>query len=84
MPRSPPPTETVAARFRREIEQAESNGAARAAMTLKLTFYDHSRLLRDPSLAVADISFAKGVMSYLGVAVTLGGVTESALDCRDP
>jgi len=53
-------------------------------MTLKLTFYDHSRLLRDPSLAVADISFAKGVMSYLGVAVTLGGVTESALDCRDP
>jgi hypothetical protein len=75
--------ETVATRFRREIELAEARGAARADMILKLTLGDVNKLQRDRGLPVADISFADGVMRYLGVAVDQGGVPESSLYCSE-
>jgi hypothetical protein len=82
MSRSPSPprrSETVAARFRREIEAAAGEGAEREGMVLKLTLSDTSRLRRDATVAVADISFAGGAMHYLGVVVESGGIAESAL-----
>jgi hypothetical protein len=69
----------VGARFRAEIEKAEAEGVAREDMTLRLTLRDASQLRRDANLPVADISYAGGVMRYLGVKVEPGGVAESEL-----
>ena len=41
---------------------------------------DVSHLRRDRSLAVDDLSFAGGVMKFLGVIVREGGVTASKLN----
>ena len=57
---------------------------AREEMTLKLTKGDADLLKRDPGLQVSDISFAGGVMRFLGVRVEQGGVTESELDPSGP
>lgn len=65
--------------FREAIEQAVSEGVKPDAMTLQLTRADASLLKRDNTLAVADISFADGVMRFLGVAVQEGGVVTSTL-----
>jgi hypothetical protein len=48
-------------------------------MTLRLTLTDVSKLKRDESLAVADISFSGGEMWFLGVRVEAGGVPVSLL-----
>jgi hypothetical protein len=69
----------AAIHFRAEIEKAEAEGVAREDMTLRLTLNDVNQLRRDASLAVADISFAGGVMRYLGVKVEQGGVGQSVL-----
>jgi hypothetical protein len=80
---TPPPASVrrppAASHFRGEIERAEAGGVSRDAMTLHLTLADVSQLRRDRSLPVEDISFAGGVMRYLGVAIVQGGVAESAL-----
>lgn len=68
------------AEFRHAIAQAERDGVAPAAMTLRLTRRDEADLKRDPAVALADISFAGGEMRYLGVLVVAGGVTVSTLD----
>jgi hypothetical protein len=68
-----------AARFRNQIEKAEADGLKRPKMRLRLTHADSSHLKRDPEIAVSDISFAHGVMRFLGVEVEVGGVTESEL-----
>lgn len=84
-PKAPAPVrrnETVANRFRREIETAEKDGAERDAMTLRLTLSDTTRLRRDSTVAIADISFSGGAMRYLGVTVESGGIAESALVSR--
>ncbi|HUO11524.1 MAG TPA: hypothetical protein VMU37_02100 [Caulobacteraceae bacterium] len=65
--------------MRSQIEKAEAAGVDRPQMTLRLTHADASSLKRDPDLAMSDIIFADGVMSFLGVKVEEGGVTESAL-----
>lgn len=70
---------TPAVHFRDEIEKAEAAGLAREDMTLRLTLADVSKLKRDASLAVADISFSDGAMWFLGVKVEAGGVPESVL-----
>jgi hypothetical protein len=82
-----PPMKTAAARratasvhFRSEIEKAEADGVAREDMTLRLTLNDVNQLRRDQSLPVADLSFAGGVMRYLGVKVEQGGVSASTLN----
>ena len=72
--RAPP-----AVHFRGEIEKAEAAGLAREDMTLRLTLTDVSKLKRDASLAVADISFSGGAMWFLGVKVEAGGVPVSVL-----
>lgn len=66
--------------FRKEIEAADPDGLLRNDMTLRLTLGDATALKRDRELPVADISFADGVMRYLGVKVEAGGVAESVLD----
>ena len=49
-------------------------------MLLRLTFGDVSQLKRDASLALEDVSFAGGVMRFLGVQIEQGGVVESVLE----
>jgi hypothetical protein len=66
-------------RFRKEIEAAELAGGDRARMTLRLTLGDVSQLKRDSALALTDISYADGVMRFLGVLVEAGGVSASEL-----
>lgn len=78
--RAPPPRRTATSiHFRSEIEKAEAEGVARAAMTLHLTLGDVSQLRRDRTLPVEDISYADGEMRYLGVRVEQGGVAHSVL-----
>jgi hypothetical protein len=80
MPPQPARRKPAGQHFRNEIEAAEAQGVGRDVMTLRLTLSDVSALKRDRSLAVEDISFADGVMRYLGVKVESGGVPESTLD----
>jgi hypothetical protein len=77
---SSPNRSSPAARFRVQIEQAHADGVAHEDMTLHLTLTDVHRLQRDAAIPVADISFAGGVMRYLGVRVEQGGVDASRLD----
>ncbi|MBV9993796.1 MAG: hypothetical protein JO127_01160 [Caulobacteraceae bacterium] len=79
-PPLPPRRLSPAVQFRGEIERAEADGVARDDMTLRLTFGDASQLKRDVSVPLADISFTKGVMRFLGVKVTQGGVAVSVLE----
>lgn len=80
MPRPAPFRGPPAPHFRSAIEQAEQEGVARDDMTLKLTRRDASDMQRDRTLPVADISYAAGVMTFLGVKVETGGVETSSLD----
>jgi hypothetical protein len=73
---------TVAVRFRAEIEQAVAEGVSLADMTLHLTLGDVELLKRDRTLPVADISFAGGTMTDLGVTVLKGDVPLSVLRRR--
>jgi len=77
------PTKRVspAVTFRQQIEAALDSGAEHESLTLRLTCLDVSYLKRDQSLAVADISFAGGVMRFLGVKVEQDGVAASELIC---
>jgi uncharacterized protein GlcG (DUF336 family) len=68
--------------FRQAIEKAEAEGAARDDMVLRLTLRDAADLKRDRSVPVEDISFVGGVMRYIGVQVTPGGVGVSGLQTR--
>jgi len=79
----PPPAPAARSpdnRFRGEIEAALADGVAREAMTLRLTLRDTHLLSRDPTIPLADISYADGVMRFLGVRIEKGGVSASALD----
>lgn len=69
--------------FRRAIEKAEADGAARSEMVLHLTLSDTADLKRDRGIPVEDISFRDGVMSFMGVKVSTGGVAASALQTSD-
>lgn len=66
--------------FRAAIDKAVEEGTGLDDMRLRLTLSDASELKRDRTLAIEDISFAGGVMRFLGVKVTHGGVTASTLD----
>lgn len=74
---------SAAEEARQAIEQAEADGVAREAMTLRMTLRDVSELKRDPKVATADIAFNADGMRYLGVAVDPGGVVQSTLDRGD-
>lgn len=82
-PSYPPRRPTPAVHFRGEIEKAEAAGSVRENMILRLTRADESKLKRDPSLAISDISFSEGAMRFLGVKVEGGGVTVSVLERSD-
>ncbi|HEX5262278.1 MAG TPA: hypothetical protein VFW13_02045 [Phenylobacterium sp.] len=77
------PRGTAAEESRLAIEKAEADGVARDAMTLRLTLRDAALLKRDPKVAIHDISFRDGAMTYLGVFVESGGVEASSLDRGD-
>lgn len=80
--KAPPPVARrapPAIHFRGEIEKAEAAGFTREDLLLRLTLTDVSKLKRDTSLAVTDISFFDGAMRFLGVRVEAGGVAESIL-----
>ena len=66
--------------FRDAIEAAKAEGVDVEVMTLRLTHGDVLKLKRDPQIPLADISFAKGVMRFLGVKIEQGGVPASSLD----
>jgi len=74
---------SVALRFKAEIELAEADGVAADELALHLTPGDAEQLKRDRNVPVADISFAGGRMTYLGVAVVKGETPPSALRRRD-
>jgi len=79
-PDAPPRPRRSAEIFRTAIDNAVAGGAALDDMMLRLTLSDASELKRDRTLAIEDISFSEGVMRFLGVKVTPGGVTASSLD----
>ena len=54
-------------------------GSPAEGLTLHLTLGDTYRLTRDGDTPVDDISYAGGVMRFLGVKVEKGGVPESVL-----
>ncbi len=66
--------------FRAAIDQAVADGVKLDKLTLHLTLSDASERKRDRTLAVEDISFKNGVMRFLGVTVSQGGVTASRLE----
>lgn len=74
------PLATPGVRFREQIEAAVAEGVAPDDMVLRLTLRDTSLLSRDPAVAVTDISYAGGVMRFLGVRIEKGGVAESVLE----
>ena len=78
--KKPPPQVPAPERLRGEIQQALADGLSPDALTLRLTLGDVSRIKRDPTLDVADVSFRDGEMRYLGVKVVQGGVVRSELD----
>lgn len=71
--------------FRRAIETAEADGLTRTQMVLHLTHRDVHGLKRDPGIPLADISFADGVMHFIGVRIAQDGPSVSFLgaDGRD-
>ncbi len=71
--------ESPAKRFAREIREAEAAGTALDTLKLRLTLMDASKIKRDSTIALADVSFANGRMRYLGVRVSEGGVRSSEL-----
>lgn len=71
---------SAAATLRDAIEKAEQDGVARKDMTLRLNHRDAADLKRDRTLAVSDIGFKDGAMSFLGVKVALEPVTVSSLE----
>ena len=73
---------TVAVRFKTEIEGAKSEGVALDDLTLHLTLRDIDQLKRDRTLPIADISFAGGTMTYLGVKILKGDAPLSVLRRR--
>jgi hypothetical protein len=71
---------SAAITLREAIEKAEKDGVARADMTLRLSHRDAADLKRDRSVAVEDIGFKDGAMSYLGVKVAPEPAASSGLD----
>ena len=65
--------------FKSEIDDAKLAGIDPSTLLLRLSLSDVSRLKRDRSLAVGDISYLNGQMRFLGVLVAEGEGAVSAL-----
>ena len=78
-PATPSAPEAPARRFGREITGAIAQGHTAEDLTLRLTLMDASKVKRDPSVALGDISFSPAGMRFLGVRVIEGGVRSSEL-----
>lgn len=68
---NPPPRTSKAGveALRSAIVKAVDEGAQTDALVLRLSRRDESNLRRDPSVGEDEISFADGVMRFLGVRV---------------
>lgn len=77
-PSSPPAPPAVL--FQRRIQDALTDGAVVADMTLRLTLGDARRLRRDADVPLEAISYHDGAMHFLGVKVVEGGVEASVLE----
>ncbi|HXV00740.1 MAG TPA: hypothetical protein VG166_09590 [Caulobacteraceae bacterium] len=77
--RPPPKPLPPGQRFKPQIEKAFADGASTADLVLQLTFGDASKLKRDPSVPIDELSFLGGETRYLGVKVVEGGIDTSAL-----
>lgn len=75
-----PPPAPPAVFFQRRIQDALTEGAVVADMTLRLTLGDARRLRRDADLPMEAISYRDGAMHFLGVKVVEGGVEASVLE----
>src|SRR3546814_15970323 len=73
---------SAAEEMRLLIDRAVEEGVERKKMVLRMTLRDASELKRDPKVASEDIAYRDGQMSYLGIPVAQGGVTQSTLDTR--
>jgi hypothetical protein len=83
MARPPPPAPakgTPDQRFRGPIQAAIAEGAGTEDLVLRLTLSDTIAMSRDKTTPLADISYAGGVMRFLGVRVIKGGVGASVLE----
>ena len=78
-PVTPSVSEAPARRFGREITGAIASGHTAEELTLRLTLMDASKVKRDPTVALSDISFSPEGMRFLGVRVIEGGVRSSEL-----
>jgi len=83
MARPPPPAPakgTPDQRFRGAIQAALADGVETDDLVLRLTLSDTIAMSRDKTTPLADISYAGGVMRFLGVRIIKGGVAASALE----
>jgi hypothetical protein len=78
-PPPPSPSEPPARRFSREIVAAVASGVSEDELTLRLTLMDASKIKRDRTIALSDVSFSPEGMRFLGVRVIEGGVRSSEL-----
>lgn len=81
-PPSLPASPSIAA-LRSTIEAALADGLKRKDLALHLTLRDESRIKRSPDVALDEVSFGDGGMSFLGIKVITGAVTVSSLERAD-
>lgn len=68
--------------MRKWIASAESRGVARGDMILHLSNRDVSGLKRSSDVGTHEITFADGLMRFLGVEVVAANASESSLGQR--
>jgi hypothetical protein len=69
--------------MRTAIGLALADGIRRKSLVLHLTLRDESRIKRSREVAMDEVSFLDGEMSFLGVRVVTGSVAVSMLDRAD-
>ena len=77
---SSPSTDRRVAQIRKWIADAEREGARSADMTLHLTHLDRSALTRSPDVAVQEIRFVDGDMTFLDTEEDVLAFTRSKGD----
>ena len=77
------PASPSIADLRGAIDAALADGMKRKDLVLHLPLRDECRIKRSPDVAMEEVSFGDGGMSFLGIRVISGAVTVSMLDRAD-